>query len=93
MHPTSIKGCFPNSFKSGTCPNQGKEGEGGGVWNAAAPNFLLDKFSSRFQGGGERVKRAMDVQFPISYTNLYSKFHGGRVIKRSGMILPSTISS
>ena len=51
MHPTSIKGCLPNSFKSGTCPNQGKEG--GGVWNAAAPNFLLDKFSSRFQGGGE----------------------------------------
>ena len=39
-----------NSFKSGNCPNQGKKG---GFQHAADPKNLLDKFSSRFEGGGQ----------------------------------------
>ena len=49
------KGCLPNKkkrFISVTCPNQGKGEES---QQAADPDFLHDKFSSRYQGGGGGV--------------------------------------
>ena len=55
-----LRDAFQKTFISGIPPNQVE----GGSWQIADPDFLYEKFSSRFQGGGGLT--GAEFEFQIS---------------------------